>query len=112
MFAETVVGYIDFIKNKIPLRDFEREANLSLNLSLLLHSIDCAAHRKEKKLELRDLILPYSLWNEGEKIGGAIEESVVKVPEASKVIQPPRPELLTRDTFNHVIDSIATKATL
>jgi len=112
MFAETIIGYIDFVKNKFPLRNFEREANVSLNLALLLHSIDCAPDRKSKKRELRDLILGYSLWNEGEKIIGVIEEAMAKEPEASKVIQPPRPGLLTRDTFNHVIESIATKATL
>src|SRR5690554_5381180 len=112
MFAETIIGYIDFVKNKFPLRNFEREANVSLNLALLLHSIDCAPDRKSKKRELRDLILPYSLWNEGEKIIGVIEEAMAKEPEASKIIQPPRPGLLTRDTFNHVIESIATKATL
>jgi len=48
MFAETIIGYIDFVKNKIPLRNFEREANVSLNLALLLHSIDCAPDRKSK----------------------------------------------------------------
>src|SRR5690606_20746347 len=109
MFAETIIGYIDFVKNKFPLRNFEREATVSLNLALLLHSIDCAPDRKSKKRELRDLILPYSLWNEGEKIIGVIEEAMAKELEASKVIQPPRPGLLTRDTFNHVIESIATK---
>lgn len=113
MFAETIVGYIDFIKNQMPLRNFEREANVSSNLALLLHSIDCATDRKGKKRELRDLILPYSLWNEGEKIIGVIEEAMVKGQDtAGKETQLPRPKLLTRDTFNHVIESIATKATL
>src|SRR5690606_21250823 len=72
-----------------------------------------ASDRKSKKRELRDLILPYSLWNEGEKIIGVIEEAMVKGQDtAGKETQLPRPGLLTRDTFNHLVDAVATKATL
>ncbi|GGA82120.1 hypothetical protein GCM10011385_40430 [Nitratireductor aestuarii] len=113
MFAETIIGYIDFVKNKIPLRNFEREANVSSNLALLLHSIDYAQDRASKKRELCDLITRYSLWNEGEKIIGVIEEAMVNGQDtAGKEIQLSRPQPLTRDTFEHVIDSVATKATL
>ncbi|MDT6941802.1 hypothetical protein RI570_16985 [Brucella pseudogrignonensis] len=75
MFAETVIGYIDLIEHKIPVRSFKQELNAALHLSWLFHRIDQAHDRQRKKLAARDTLLRWAIWNEGEKIFGHIEEA-------------------------------------
>ncbi|HBQ35140.1 MULTISPECIES: hypothetical protein [Brucella] len=74
MFAETVVGYIDLIENKIPQRSYTRELNAALHLSWLLHRIDQAHDRDTEKRAVRDILLRWAVWNEGEKILGSLKK--------------------------------------
>ncbi len=111
MFAETAIGYIDLIEHKIPVRNFGRELNASLYLSWLFHGIDRAEDRARQKLAARYILLRWGIWNEGEKILGLIEEASARV-RISDDIGPTRPMPITRDTLNHVIESIASKSVL
>ncbi|AIK44807.1 hypothetical protein [Brucella anthropi] len=109
MFAETVIGYIDLIENKIPQRSYTRELNAALHLSWLLHRIDQADDRDTQKRVVRDTLLRWAIWNEGEKIFGLIEEASarVRVPDHTG---PTRAMPITRDKLNHVIESVAPKS--
>lgn len=109
MFAETVIGYIDLIEHKIPVRNFKHELNASLHLSWLFHRIDRADDRTRQKLAVRDVLLRWAIWNEGEKIFGLIEEASARV-KISGDSGPTRSMPITRDTFNHVIESVAPKS--
>ncbi|TWH02317.1 hypothetical protein L614_000200003010 [Ochrobactrum sp. J50] len=108
MFAETVIGYIDLIENKIPQRSYKRELNAALHLSLCFHLIDRAHDRSSQKRALSEQIFRYALWNKGEKIIGLIEEAVVKA--SFKDLRSSHSVPLTRDTFNNVIETIASKS--
>ncbi len=108
MFAETVIGYIDLIENKIPQRSYRRELNAALHLSLCFHKIDHAHDRSSQKRALSEQIFRYALWNKGEKIISLIEEAVVKA--SFKDLRSSRSMPLTRDTFNNVIESVASKS--
>lgn len=109
MFAETVVGYIDLIEHKIPVRSFKQELNASLHLSWLFHRIDRAHDRQSQKLAARDTLLRWAIWNEGEKIFGHIEEASARV-KVSGDTAPARSMPITRDTLNHVTESVASKS--
>lgn len=109
MFAETVIGYIDLIEHKIPVRNFGRELNASLHLSWLFHRIDRADDRQSQKLEARDTMLRWAIWNQGEKILGLIEEASARM-KISGDTGPTRSMPITRDTLNHVIESVASKS--
>lgn len=109
MFAETVVGYIDLIEHKIPVRSFKQELNASLHLSWLFHRIDQAHDRDSRKRAVRDVLLRWAVWNEGEKIFGHIEEASARV-KVSGDTAPARSMPITRDTLNHVIESVASKS--
>nr|WP_278434185.1 hypothetical protein [Brucella anthropi] len=108
MFAETVIGYIDLIENKIPQRSYQRELNAALHLSLCFHMIDRAHDRSSQKRALSEQIFRYALWNKGEKIISLIEEAVVKA--SFKDLRSSHSMPLTRDTFNSVIESVASKS--
>ncbi|WP_435655826.1 hypothetical protein [Brucella pituitosa] len=109
MFAETVIGYIDLIEHKIPVRNFGRELNASLHLSWLFHRIDRADDRQSQKLAARDTLLRWAIWNQGEKILGLIEEASAHAKVSGDIAQT-RPMPITRDTLNHVIESVASKS--
>lgn len=109
MFAETVIGYIDLIEHKIPVRNFGRELNASLYLSWLFHGIDRADDRASQKLAARGILLRWAIWNEGEKILGLIEEASARV-NISHDNGPTRSMPVTRDMLNHVIASVASKS--
>lgn len=109
MFAETVVGYIDLIEHKMPVRNFRRELNASLYLSWLFHGIDRADDRQSQKLAARDTLLRWAIWNEGEKLLGLIEEASARA-KVSGDTAPTRSMPITRDTLNHVIESVASKS--
>jgi len=109
MFAETVIGYIDLIENKIPQRSYTRELNAALHLSWLLHRIDQAHNRDAEKRAVRDILLRWAVWNEGEKILGLIEEASARL-RISDHRGPSRAMPITRDTLNHVIESVAPKS--
>nr|WP_313708944.1 hypothetical protein [Brucella intermedia] len=109
MFAETVIGYIDLIEHKIPVRSFKQELNASLHLSWLFHRIDQAHDRDSRKRAVRDVLLRWAIWNEGEKIFGHIEEASARA-KISGDASPTRSMLITRDTLNHVIESVASKS--
>ncbi|EXL07795.1 hypothetical protein BG46_08880 [Brucella anthropi] len=109
MFAETVIGYIDLIEHKIPVRTFKQELNASLHLSWLFHRIDRAHDRQSQKLAARDTMLRWAIWNEGEKIFGHIEEASARA-KISGDTAPARSMPITRDTLNHVIESVASKS--
>lgn len=109
MFAETVVGYIDLIENKIPQRSYTRELNAALHLSWLFHQIDQAPDRASQKRNLSAQICRWALWNKGEKIIGLIEEALARV-KVSDDKEPRRPMPITRDTFNHVVEAVASKS--
>ncbi|MBQ0709629.1 MULTISPECIES: hypothetical protein [Brucella/Ochrobactrum group] len=108
MFAETVIGYIDLIENKIPQRSYTRELNAALHLSLCFHMIDRAHDRSSQKRALSEQICRWALWNKGEKIISLIEEAVVKA--SFKDLRSSHSMPLTRDTFNNVIESVASKS--
>ncbi|WP_112593093.1 hypothetical protein [Brucella tritici] len=112
MFAETVVGYIDLIEHKIPQRSYKRELNAALHLSLCFHLIDRAHDRASQKRALSEQIFRWALWNKGEKIISLIEEAVAKatVKAGYKDLRSSHSMPLTRDTFNNVIESIASKS--
>lgn len=109
MFAETVIGYIDLIEHKIPVRTFKQELNASLHLSWLFHRIDQAHDRDSQKRAVRDVLLRWAVWNEGEKIFGHIEEASARV-KISGDTAPTRSMPITRETLNHVIESVASKS--
>ncbi|PWL16438.1 hypothetical protein DKP76_17385 [Falsochrobactrum shanghaiense] len=109
MFAETVIGYIDLIEHKIPVRSFKQELNASLHLSWLFHRIDQAHDRDSRKRAVRDVLLRWAIWNEGEKIFGHIEEASARV-RVSGDVAPARSMPITRDTLNHVTESVASKS--
>ncbi|MEJ5022950.1 hypothetical protein WH297_24930 [Ochrobactrum vermis] len=109
MFAETVVGYIDLIENKIPQRSYTRELNAALHLSWLFHQIDQAPDRASQKRTLSAQICRWALWNKGEKIIGLIEEALARV-KVSDDKEPRRSMPITRDTFNHVVEAVASKS--
>ncbi|WP_024896943.1 hypothetical protein [Brucella rhizosphaerae] len=109
MFAETVVGYIDLIEHKMPVRNFKQELNASLHLSWLFHRIDQAHDRDSRKRAVRDVLLRWAIWNEGEKIFGHIEEASARA-KISGDTAPARSMPITRDTLNHVIESVASKS--
>ncbi|MBM6395802.1 hypothetical protein JQC79_08545 [Ochrobactrum anthropi] len=109
MFAETVIGYIDLIEHKIPVRSFKQELNASLHLSWLFHRIDQAHDRDSRKRAVRDVLLRWAIWNEGEKIFGHIEEASARA-KISGDTAPARSMPITRDTLNHVIESVASKS--
>ncbi|KAB2784134.1 hypothetical protein F9K97_18835 [Brucella anthropi] len=112
MFAETVVGYIDLIEHKIPQRSYTRELNAALHLSLCFHLIDRAHDRASQKRALSEWICRWAIWNKGEKIIGLIEEAVAKatVKAGFKDLRSSHSMPLTRDTFNNVIETIASKS--
>lgn len=109
MFAETVIGYIDLIEHKIPLRAFKQELNASLHLSWLFHRIDQAHDRDSQKRAVRDVLLRWAIWNEGEKIFGLIEEASARV-NISHDHGPTRSMPITRATLNHVVEAVASKS--
>ncbi|PWL16288.1 hypothetical protein DKP76_18300 [Falsochrobactrum shanghaiense] len=109
MFAETVVGYIDLIEHKIPVRSFKQELNASLHLSWLFNRIDRAHDRDSRKRAVRDVLLRWAIWNEGEKIFGHIEEASARA-KVSGDTAPARSMPITRDTLNHVTESVASKS--
>lgn len=109
MFAETVIGYIDLIEHKIPQRSYTRELNAALHLSWLLHRIDQAHDRDTQKRVARDVLLRWAIRNEGEKIIGLIEEASARL-RISDHTGPTRAMPITRDTLNHVIESVAPKS--
>jgi len=109
MFAETVIGYIDLIEHKIPVRSFKQELNAALHLSWLFHRIDQAHDRQSQKLAARDTLLRWAIWNEGEKIFGHIEEASARA-KVSGDVAPARSMPITRDTLNHVTESVASKS--
>lgn len=109
MFAETVIGYIDLIEHQLPVRNLGRELNASLHLSWLFHQIDRADDRARQKLAARDTLLRWAIWNEGEKIFGLIEEASARA-RISDNTEPARIMPITRDTLNHVIESVASKS--
>ncbi len=109
MFAETVVGYIDLIEHKMPVRNFKQELNASLHLSWLFHRIDQAHDRDSRKRAVRNVLLRWAIWNEGEKIFGHIEEASARA-KVSDDTAPTRSMPITRDTLNHVIESVASKS--
>lgn len=102
MFAETVVGYIDLIENKIPQRSYTRELNAALHLSWLFHQIDQPPDRASQKRALSAQICRWTLWNKGEKIVGLIEEALARV-KVSDDKEPRRLMPIMRDKFNHVV---------
>ena len=67
MSAETVVGYIDLIEHKVPVRNVGRELHASQNLAWLFNSIVHAEDRASQKRAVRDALLRWAIWNEGEK---------------------------------------------
>ncbi|MBR7654819.1 hypothetical protein KCX83_21215 [Brucella oryzae] len=109
MFAETVIGYLDLIEHKIPQRSYTCELNAALHLSWLFHQIDQAHDRASQKRALSEQICRWALWNKGEKIIGLIEEALARV-KVSDDSEPRRSMPITRDTFNHVIESVASKS--
>ncbi len=109
MFAETVIGYIDLIEHKMPVRNFKQEFNASLHLSWLFHRIDQAHDRDSQKRAVRDVLLRWAVWNEGEKILGLVEEASARV-KISGDTAPARSMPITRDTLNHMIESVASKS--
>lgn len=109
MFAETVIGYIDLIEHKIPVRNFKQELNASLHLSWLFHRIEQAHDRDSRKRAVRDVLLRWAIWNEGEKIFGHIEEASARA-KVSGNTAPAYPMPITRDALNHVIESVASKS--
>ncbi|ABS13425.1 hypothetical protein I6H96_09005 [Brucella anthropi] len=111
MFAETVIGYIDLIEHKIPHRSYTRELNAALHLSLCFHLIDRAHDRSSQKRALSEQICRWALWNKGEKIIGLMEEAVAKsAVKVQRDFRSSRSMPLTRDTFNNVIESVASKS--
>ena len=111
MFAETVIGYIDLIEHKFPQRSYKRELNAALHLSLCFHLIDRAHDRSSRKRDLSEQIFRSTLWNNGEKIIGLIEEAVAKAAvKVQRDFRSSRSMPLTRDTFNDVIESVASKS--
>ncbi|RRY17103.1 hypothetical protein EGJ57_19130 [Brucella anthropi] len=109
MFAETVIGYIDLIEHKIPVRNFKQELNASLHLSWLFHRIDQAHDRDSRKRAVRDVLLRWAIWNQGEKIFGHIEEASARM-KISGDTAPARSMPITRDALNHVIESAVSKS--
>ncbi|PWL16591.1 hypothetical protein DKP76_16605 [Falsochrobactrum shanghaiense] len=111
MFAETVIGYIDLIEHQFPQRSYTRELNAALQLSLYFHLIDRAHDRASQKRALSEQIFRCALWNKGEKIIGLIEEAVAKAAvKVQKDFRSSHSMPLTRDTFNNVIETIASKS--
>jgi len=55
------------------------------------------------------VLLRWAIWNEGEKIFGHIEEASARA-KVSDDTAPTRSMPITRDTLNHVIESVASKS--
>lgn len=109
MFAETVVGYIDLIEHKIPVRNVGRELYASQNLAWLFNSIAHAEDRVRQKCAVRDVLLRWAIWNEGEKIFALIEEASARA-KVSDDTAPTRAMPITRDIFNRVVNSVDRKS--
>ncbi|KAB2676835.1 hypothetical protein [Brucella tritici] len=110
--SQTVIGYIDLIEHKFPQRSYKRELNAALHLSLCFHLIDRAHDRSSRKRDLSEQIFRYAVWNKGEKIIGLIEEALAKatVKTGFKDLRSSHSMPLTRDTFNSVIETTASKS--
>ena len=108
MSAETVIGYIDLIEHKIPARNFRRELHASQHRTRLLNSIIEADDRASQKRAVRDVLLKWAIWNEGEKILGLIEEASGRMM-VSVDTRPSHTMLITRDIFDSVVKSVARK---
>lgn len=111
MFAETVIGYINLFEHKIPQRSYRRELNAALHLSFCFHLIDRAHDRASQKRALSEQIFRWALWNKGEKIIGLMEEAVAKATvKVQTDFRSSQSMPLTHDTFNNVIESVASKS--
>ena len=109
MSAETVVGYIDLIEHKIPVRNVGRELHASQNLAWLFNSIAHAEDRDSQKRAVRDVLLRWAIWNEGEKILALIEEASAR-SNVSADTAPTRAMPITRDILNRVVRSADRKS--
>ncbi|KAB2773233.1 hypothetical protein F9L00_24855 [Brucella anthropi] len=109
MSAETVVGYIDLIEHKIPVRNVGRELHASQNLAWLFNSIVHAEDRASQKRAVRGVLLRWAIWNEGEKILGLIEEASARA-KISGELAPTRVMPITRDILNRVVRSADRKS--
>ena len=109
MSAETVVGYIDLIEHKIPVRNVGRELHASQNLAWLFNSIVHAEDRASQKRAVRDALLRWAIWNEGEKFFALIEEASARV-KVSGDTAPTRVMPITRDILNRVVSSADRKS--
>ncbi len=109
MFAETVVGYIDLIEHKIPVRNVGRELRASQNLAWLFNSIANAEDRASQKRAVRAVLLRWALWNEGEKILSLIEETSAHAKVSGDIAQK-RAMPITRDILNRIVSSADRKS--
>ena len=109
MSVETVVGYIELIEHKIPVRNVGRELRASQNMAWLFNSIANAEDRASQKRAVRDVLLRWALWNEGEKILSLIEEASAHAKVSGDITQT-RAMPITRDILNRIVSSTDRKS--
>ncbi|PJO49367.1 hypothetical protein CQ054_19920 [Ochrobactrum sp. MYb29] len=109
MSAETVVGYINLIEHKIPVRNVGRELRASQNLAWLFNSIANAEDRAIQKRAVRTVLLRWALWNEGEKILSLIEEASAHAKVSGDIAQT-HAMPITRDILNRIVSSADRKS--